>query len=72
MKPQLASRLGLSSISFRYSMPDGSTYGVLFRESAFRKFKAQLANRPEITHVWLVTDSEEAFAEMCSNCTGSA
>jgi adenine-specific DNA-methyltransferase len=50
-----------------YSMPDGSTYGVLFRESAFRKFKAQLAGRPEVTHVWLVTDSEEAFAEMCSN-----
>jgi adenine-specific DNA-methyltransferase len=50
-----------------YSMPDGSTYGVLFRESAFRKFKAQLTSRPEVTHVWLVTDSEEAFAEMCSN-----
>lgn len=49
-----------------FSMPKGSTYAVLFRESGFRKFKDELAKRPDIAGVWLVTDSEEAFAEMRS------
>jgi adenine-specific DNA-methyltransferase len=49
-----------------YSMPEGSTYGVLFRESRFRRFREALEERPEVTHVWLVTDSEEAYAEMRS------
>jgi adenine-specific DNA-methyltransferase len=53
-----------------YSMPAGSTYGVLFRESSFRRFRVELRSRPEITHVWLVTDSEEAYAEMCSAMPG--
>jgi adenine-specific DNA-methyltransferase len=49
-----------------FSMPKGAPYAVLFRESGFRKFKDDLCNRPDVTHVWLVTDSEEAFAEMRS------
>jgi adenine-specific DNA-methyltransferase len=49
-----------------YSIPEGSTYGVLFRESRFRRFKEALEERPDVTHVWLVTDSEEAYAEMRS------
>lgn len=49
-----------------YSMPAGSTYGVLFRESRFRRFKEALEERSDVTHVWLVTDSEEAYAEMRS------
>lgn len=47
-----------------YTIPLGSTFGVLRRESRFRQFQAALEKRPEVTHVWLVTDSEEAFAEM--------
>lgn len=50
-----------------FSIPDESTYGVLFKESSFRKFRDALAKRPDVTHVWLVTDSEEAFAEMRSS-----
>lgn len=34
-----------------YSIPDGSQYGVLFGESAFRKFKEELRSRPDVTHV---------------------
>jgi adenine-specific DNA-methyltransferase len=49
-----------------YSMPEGSTYGVLFKESRFRRFREALEERPDVTHVWLVTDSEEAYAEMRS------
>ena len=55
---------GVSQGSF--SIPDGSTYGVLFRESGFRKFRDELTRRPDVSHVWIVTDSEEAYAEMCS------
>jgi len=47
-------------------MPDDSTYAVLFKEASFRKFKKALEKRTDITHVWLVTDSEEAYAEMRS------
>jgi adenine-specific DNA-methyltransferase len=47
-------------------MPPGSTYAVLFRESRFRRFKEALRERPDISRVYLVTDSEEAYAEMRS------
>lgn len=49
-----------------FSMPEGSTYGVLFAESRFRQFRGALDHRPDVTHIYLVTDSEEAFAEMRS------
>lgn len=47
-----------------WTVPEGSRYGVLFGESHFRRFLGALEKRPEITHVWMVTDSDEAFAEM--------
>jgi len=49
-----------------FSIPPGSTYAVLFKESHFRQFRAAVEQRPDVTHVWLVTDSEEAYAEMVS------
>jgi len=57
---------GQSTASEGFSIPATSTYGVLFKESRFRQFKHALAQRPDVTHVWLVTDSEDAFAEMRS------
>ena len=45
-------------------VPPGATYAVLFREEKFRNFLKAIKDRPELTHVWLVTDSEDAFAEM--------
>ncbi len=45
-------------------IPPNSTYGVLFDESKFRKFREALKTHPNITNLWIVTDSEEAFAEM--------
>jgi hypothetical protein len=45
-------------------MPLGSRYGILFEEKRFRSFAAALQSRPEVTDVWLVTDSEATFAEM--------
>jgi adenine-specific DNA-methyltransferase len=49
-----------------YVIPNGGRYAILFRESRFRQFRQALGERPEVTHVWIVTDSEEAFAEMRS------
>lgn len=49
-----------------YSMPAGSRYAVLFEEKSFRAFAEQLRKRADVTHVWLITDSEVAFAEMRS------
>lgn len=49
-----------------FSMPVGSTYAVLFRTSRFRAFQDALLRRPEVSRVYLVTDSEEAYAEMRS------
>jgi len=45
-------------------VPAGGTYAVLFREDKFRKFLKAISGRNELTHVWIVTDSEDAFAEM--------
>lgn len=53
-----------------YTIPVRSTYAVLFRESRFRQFRAALAKRPDVTHVWLVTDSDEAFSEMSAMLPG--
>lgn len=47
-----------------YLLPPASPFGVLLRESAFRRFGAALEDRADISHVWLVTDSERAFADM--------
>lgn len=45
-------------------IPDGAPYAVLFREDKFRKFVKAIGAVKSLTHVWLVTDSEDAFAEM--------
>lgn len=53
-----------------FCIPPTSHYAVLFRESAFRKMRKALDSRPDITHIWIVTDSEGAFAEMRSALPG--
>jgi adenine-specific DNA-methyltransferase len=45
-------------------IPPDSTYSVLFEESKFRKFSEELERHPRVTNLWIVTDSEEGFAEM--------
>jgi adenine-specific DNA-methyltransferase len=48
-------------------VPPSGKYAVLFREEKFRKFSKLIEGRPEVRYVWIVTDSEDAFAEMRSN-----
>lgn len=45
-------------------IPEGAPYAILFREERFRTFLKTIGRRDDLTHVWIVTDSEDAFAEM--------
>ena len=47
-------------------LPPGHRYAILFQEERFRKFAKAVEARPDATHVWIVTNSEDAFAEMRS------
>jgi adenine-specific DNA-methyltransferase len=50
----------------KYHFPKGCPFCVLLREDHFKDFAARLTERPDVTHVFLVTDSVEAFYEMAS------
>jgi adenine-specific DNA-methyltransferase len=62
----LGGRDGLAAENDFY-LPAGSRYAVLFQERGFRKLRKALESRADVTHVWIVTDSEDAFAEMRSS-----
>ncbi len=47
-----------------FHMPPGERVAVLLKESHIREFVAALIERSDVTHVWLVTDNERAFADM--------
>jgi len=51
----------------QYAFPEGARYGVLFKESAFSYFLTELRDKEDVTYVFLVTDSEESYAEMTSS-----
>ncbi len=55
----------------RYHFPNGCPFCVLLKENYFSEFAAKLDRRPDITHVFFVTDSVEAFNEMQSKVSGS-
>lgn len=48
-----------------FYLPKASPFGVLFKASRLRRFLEELGKRPDVMHVWVVTDSEEAYAEVC-------
>jgi adenine-specific DNA-methyltransferase len=48
-----------------YYIAPSSPYAVLFKPSRLKKFLAAIDNRHDVTHVWVVTDSDEAYAESC-------
>ena len=47
-------------------MAKGVPFCVLLKEEHYREFSEKLATRTDITHVFLVTDSDEAFREMAA------
>lgn len=42
-----------------------SAFAVLMKESLFCEFKTEITNHKDLTHVFIVTDSEEAYRDMC-------
>lgn len=55
----------------RWFIPKQSPYAVLLQEEYFAEFKRELKKRPDITHVFLITDSEAAYREMIRELPGS-
>jgi len=51
-------------------LPEQSPFAVLLDEDRFKVFVVALCKRPDLTHVWLVTDSERAFARMREQVPG--
>ena len=47
-----------------WSAPATSTYAVLFEIGDVVEFVNMVENHPEISHVWIVTDSHSAFVEL--------
>jgi adenine-specific DNA-methyltransferase len=48
-------------------IPAASPFAVLMDETAFAEFKRAIQGRTDLTHVFLVTDSERAFREMITD-----
>jgi len=49
-----------------WSVPETSTYAILFDLSQASTFVDLVETRPQITHAWIVTDSHTAFVEVSS------
>ncbi len=49
-----------------FYIPKNCPFAILFKASRLRKLLAALEKRPDVTRVWIVTDSEEAYAEACA------
>jgi adenine-specific DNA-methyltransferase len=47
-------------------IPASNTFAVLVDERRFADFLPAIAARPDLTHIFLVTDSEDAFQEMAA------
>lgn len=45
-------------------IPVGCPFGVLLRETRFREFLTKIQDRADLTHLFLVTNSESAFHDM--------
>lgn len=50
-------------------LPEQNPFAVLVDETRFADFKIALAAREDITHIFLITDSQEAFQEMAAQLT---
>lgn len=59
-RPELPRNQPLPSMVLR----DNNTFAVLIDETEFADFAAELADRNDLTHAYLVTDSDDGFREM--------
>ena len=57
----------LSQGEGKWFIPKANPFAVLLKEDVFDEFHRKLGERPDIDHVFLVTDSTEAFHEMATD-----
>jgi adenine-specific DNA-methyltransferase len=57
--------------SRKWFVAEHSPYAVLIDENYFDGFRHELAKRPDIKNVFLVTDSDESFRDMVAELPGS-
>ncbi|MTH53530.1 site-specific DNA-methyltransferase [Bacillus mangrovi] len=50
--------------SLRYLIPEDSTYAILLKEQYFNEFQKKVVEREEITHIFIVTNSEDSYFDM--------
>jgi adenine-specific DNA-methyltransferase len=50
-------------------VPEQNPFAVLVDETRFADFQGAVAARDDLTHIFLITDSEEAFQEMAAQLT---
>lgn len=55
----------------KWFIPKANPFAVLLNEDALVEFQGKLAERPDIDHAFLVTDSPEAFHEMAADLGSS-
>jgi adenine-specific DNA-methyltransferase len=53
-----------------YYLPERSPFAVLLKEQRFKQFNDQIKSREGLTHIFLATDSEEAFKDMKAQIDG--
>lgn len=53
-----------------FYLPQHSPFAVLLQEQRFKQFNDKIRERPDVTHIFLVTDSEEAFKDMKAQING--
>jgi len=50
----------------RMLLPENNHFAILVDETSFAEFKGAVDSREDLTHTFLITDSEEAFQEMAA------
>lgn len=53
-----------------FALPGGSPYAFLFDAAGVLGLLAGLEGRPDVTHVYIVADTDEAFADLASHLPG--
>ncbi len=64
-------KLELTDNKRPFFIPENSPFAVLLKESHFAEFNQAIADREDLTHVFLVTDSEDAFRQMSEEIKAS-
>ncbi|HMU33118.1 MAG TPA: DNA methyltransferase [Pyrinomonadaceae bacterium] len=66
-RPELPKRMDIPA----WLIPEKNPFAVLVDETKYSEFVIELEKRADLTHVFLITDSEDAFHDMAENVAAS-